>query len=95
MKKYLITYDLSVDPISTEAEVLYKTIKTIGTYMQIMNNVFIVQSDKTAKELSEELFKLNRKSRILNTFFVTEIKGNREGYIPLQAWEFLNFKNYK
>lgn len=79
-----------MDSISTEAEILYKTIKSIGTYMQIMDNAFIVQSDKTAKELSEDLFKLNRESRILSTFFVTEITNNREGYIPLQAWDEAN-----
>lgn len=95
MKKYLITYDLSVDSISTEVEVLYKTIKSIGTYMQIMNNAFIVQSDKTAEELSEDLFKLNREAQVLKYFFVSEITDNRDGCLFLQAWQFIWDNSHK
>lgn len=92
MKKYLITYDLSIDPIRTDAEVIYKTIKSFGSYMQIMNNAFIVQSNKTAEELSEDLFKLNREAQVLKYFFVSEITDNRGGYLFLQAWQFLKEK---
>lgn len=91
MKKYLITYELYINPISEQAEYVYKKIKSFGAYIQMMENAWLVECDKTPEELSNILDNVHNElnMRVFKVFFICEITDTCEGRLFHEAWDFI------
>lgn len=96
MKKYIITYHFRNN--SRNYSSFYEAIKTnFPENKHIIESAWIVNSDKTAKEISKLLTPhLHFENYDCDTLFVAEIdKTNVEGMIAKSAWPFITDKEEK
>ena len=93
MKKYIITYHFRSN--SRNYSPFYEAIKTnFPENRHIIESAWIVNSDKTAKEISQLLIPhLHFENHDCDTLFVAEIdKTNVEGMIGKSLWPFITDK---
>ena len=96
MKKYIITYHFHSN--SRNYSSFYEAIRTnFPENKHIMEPTWIVNSDKTAKEISQLLIPhLHFEKYDCDTLFVAEIdKTNVEGMIAKSLWPFITDKEEK
>ena len=89
MKKYIITYtfrDLTRDYMD-----FYQAIKeNVEDYRHIMEDAWIVKTDKTAKELRDILMPyMTFSERSCDMLFVGELGKDLDGMIAKSYWEFM------
>ncbi len=93
MKKYIITYHFRNN--SRDYSPFYEAIKVnFPENKHIIESAWIVNSDKTAKEISQLLIPhLHFENYDCDTLFVAEIdKTNVEGMIAKSLWSFITDK---
>ena len=87
MRVYLLVYS---DKIGNRESVknVVSSIPEIAHWRYDMPNSFYLHSQKSAQELTD-LFveKLNKPDK---RFFISEITSNRQGYLPMETWDFIN-----
>ena len=85
MKKYIITYFLRSN--SENYIPFYEAIKVnFPEYRHIMEPVWIVKTDKSAKEI---MGAIHPKLKQGDAIFVTEMGGDYEGMIAKSMWDFI------
>lgn len=91
MKKvYLFVYSNSLGG-RDEVRSIVDSISQITNWIYDMPNSFFLQSDSTANQLID-LIKAKIKGEG-QSFFITEVDKNRQGYITQDMWNFINNKN--
>lgn len=84
---YLITYDLHKP--GQDYEYLYETIKnsSTGDWSHHLESTWIIKSNLSVNQVAE-----NIKSAIdeNDSFLVIEVINNKQGWLPEEAWTYLN-----
>lgn len=87
MAVYLITYDLH--KAGQDYEGLYEAIKnsSTGVWSHRLDSTWIIKSNLTVNEVSN-----NIKAKVDDNdhFLVIEVKNNKQGWLPKEAWNYLN-----
>lgn len=82
--KYLLTYNRNLGA-EEDVKSLLNTIPSISDWRTDIPNTFLIETDADIKEVAEQLIKERPNSR----FFISEISGNRAGWLPKDAWNFI------
>ena len=81
----LITYDLNSP--GQDYNNLYGAIKNVGTWWHYLNNIWIINTILTAKQISDRLNPLIDKN---DHIFIVSINKDYAGWLPRNAWNWLN-----
>ena len=93
MKTYIITYTFR-DPSKDYMDFYQKVKETVDDYRHILESAWVVKTDKTAKELRDELMPfMTFENRCCDMLFISELGEDRDGMIAKSYWEF--FKEEK
>ncbi|MDI3535476.1 MAG: hypothetical protein PWQ82_1841 [Thermosediminibacterales bacterium] len=86
MAAYLITYDLNT-PGKDYSE-LYEAIKkSCSYYCHYLDSVWIVKSSLSPEEIFDNIHpKMDKNDYLL----IIEVKNNKQGWLPKEAWDCLN-----
>lgn len=84
---YLITYDLHKP--NQDYEGLYEAIKnaSTGAWSHRLDSTWIIKSTLSVNEVSA---KIKEKVDDDDHFIVIEVKNNKQGWLPKDAWTYLN-----
>ncbi|WP_026582141.1 hypothetical protein [Bacillus sp. J33] len=92
MAVYLITYDLNKSGQNYES--LYKEIKALGDWYHFMDSGWFVDVNTftypNATSINDKLIKVIDKNDWL---FVTMVTSDRNGWLPKDAWDWLNSRS--
>ena len=85
----LIAYELQDK--TKDVSALHNAIKSAGTWWHHLENVWIIQTDKSAEDWAKKLYKHITKSDHL---LVVRVDREMHGWLPERAWEWLDKRRY-
>ena len=87
MKVYSITYDLSKP--GRDYSGLYDAIKSFGAWWHYLESTWLVSTSHTPSQIWERIGKhIDSNDSVL----IIEIKNNKSGWLPKDAWDWINTK---
>lgn len=84
MTKYIVTYDLN--KLGQDYSGLISAIKAYP-YSYPMKSAWFIKTNKAAREINEDL---RRFIDVNDCLFISEISGNKGGWLGQKDWDFLN-----
>jgi hypothetical protein len=85
MKAYSITYDLKAP--GRDYEKLYEAIKASGKWSHYLESTWLVVSNETSQQLWNRLAPTIDKNDFV---LIIEVRRNSFGWLPKDAWEWIN-----
>ena len=86
----LISYDLNKP--GQDYTPLYEEIKSYGTWWHHLDSTWLVDTNETPNQCVERLRKhMDNNDNLL----VIEVCKNYQGWLPKNAWDWLNARNYR
>jgi len=86
---YLITYDLIKD--GQHYEGLHLAIKNLGSWWHYLDSTWIVQTNYNSEQIERILTaKIDLNDRLL----IVRLLKDYTGYLPREAWDWLNNANF-
>lgn len=71
---------------------LYQKIESYGTWMHYIDNVWIIESTKDAQQISNDLLPFIDQEK--DFILVIQIAKNYQGWLPKEAWNWMNERNF-
>ena len=91
MRMLLITYDLKAKNKSYEP--LFSAIKATGEWWHYLRSTWLVYTEQTVQQVADSLNQhLSQESS--DYLLVVEVKKSHQGWLPKDAWAWMNSKLY-
>ena len=87
---YAINYDLHRP--GQNYDELFKTIKSLGAWWHYLGSTWLVDTSLTASQIWNRLQPHTDKN---DTFFIAGVTRDYSGWMPPDAWAWLNERKYK
>ncbi|HCG5919202.1 TPA: hypothetical protein NJ048_004359 [Vibrio parahaemolyticus] len=85
MKAYVITYDLRTPNQNYNG--LYEAIKTTGRWWHYLDSTWIIATDESPAQIWSRLEPFVDNN---DNLLIMEVKNNSQGWLPQDAWEWIN-----